>query len=135
MTYKIITCLLFISVLCAGCLSGPEHKTESVNCTYDVRDVHFGYVNGASIIVVEYYDGNTIKMVDNKMSTTVTRFRFNIIDIERSKSNVSTLLQYEKSTRYPNGRYILYLADSDDISGIGSNHPHSRKADEETYIN
>lgn len=135
MQHKIFILCILTFVLCSGCLSVPEHKTESVNYTYEIRDVHIGYVNSASIIVIEYYNDNNIKIVDNKMSTTCTRFRYNIIDIKRSESKISTLHQYEKSTRYPNGRYILYLADEDEISGIGSNHPHSRKLDEETYLN
>lgn len=141
MQHKTIICILFVlvlfvSVLFYGCVPQPENETELMNHTYIVRDIHIGYVNGASIIVVEYYDGNDIKIVDNKMiPTTWSGFRYNVIDIKRSESNESTLLQYERSTNYPTGRYILYLTNDKDISGIGSNYPRARKSDEETYIN
>ena len=71
--YYFMLLVLFLLVASSGCikLEGKEPVTESINKTYVVRDVHLGYVNGASIIVVEYYDGDEIKIVDNKLMNFV----------------------------------------------------------------
>lgn len=130
-----ILVVLFLLVVSSGCIDRNRNLvTESVNETYVVRDVHLGYVNGASIIVVEYYDGDEIKIVDNKLMNFVDPVRSNIITVKVSPYNESILYYYEKSNRYPKGRYILYLNNGTYFSGIDSNRPKSRSADEETFL-
>ena len=127
--------VLVLLVASLGCIDRDRNLiTESVNETYVVRDVHLGYVNGVSIIAVEYYDGDEIKMVDNKLMTFVDPVRSNIITVRVSPYNESRLYYYEKSNQYPKGRYILYLDDKMYFSGIDSNRPKSRSADEETFL-
>lgn len=126
---------LFLLVASLGCIDTNKNLiTESVNETYVVRDVHMGYVNGASIIVVEYYDGDEIKIVDNKLMNFVDPVRKNIITMKISPYNESVLYHYEKSNDYPKGRYILYLDNKTYFSGIKSNCPKSRSVDEETFL-
>ena len=128
--------LLLLTVLSSGCLD--KEDSVPVNITYPVRDVHIGYVNGASIIMVEYIDGEEIKIVDNKMLDYVDPVRSNMITIKKTQCNESSLLHYEQTQcrhSYPKGRYILYLAEDKNLVGIKSNHPHSRRGDEETFLN
>ena len=128
--------VLVLLVASLGCIDKDRNLiTESINETYVVRDVHLGYVNGASIIVVEYYDGDEIKIVDNKLIPYVGAVRNNIITMKISPCRESRLYHYEKSNQYPKGRYILYLDNSTYFLGFGSNRPKSRSADEETFLN
>ena len=127
--------VLVLLVASLGCIDKNRNLiTESVNETYVVRDVHMGYVNGANIIVVEYYDGDEIKIVDNKLIPYVDAVRKNIITMKVSPYNESILYHYEKSNDYPKGRYVLYLDNETYFSGIDSNRPKSRSADEETFL-
>lgn len=128
--------VLLLLVASLGCIDTNKNPIiESVNETYVVRDVHLGYINGASVIVVEYYDGDEMKIVDNKLMNFVDPVRKNIITMKVSPYNESILYHYEKSNDYPKGRYILYLDDKTYFSGIDSNRPKSRSADEETFLN
>ena len=133
--------VLVLLVASLGCIDKDRNLiTESINETYVVRDVHLGYVNGASMIVVEYYDGDEIKIVDNKLMDFVDPERSNIIIVKVSPYNESILYHYEKLSccgrfeNYPKGRYILYLDNETYFSGIKSNRPKSRSADEETFL-
>lgn len=127
--------IILVSISICGCVDRDKYKvTYDVDIEYVVRDVHIGYVNGVSVIVVEYYDENSIKIIDNRMDNMVTPRRHNIITIERSSTKESTLFHYQRANYKPYGKYILYLSDDMEIGGTGSNHPHSRRADEETFL-
>lgn len=121
------------------CIANNDVETESVNLSYPVREVHLGYVNGASIIIVEYIDGDAIKLLDNKMSTLCDPKRMNEITMKTYEGRDSYLLFYERLVRpnpyiYPRGRYILYLNNTTKLGGIGSNNPHPDRPDEETFL-
>lgn len=139
---QLIGAFLILSLVCGlglGCLTNTDREMESINITYPVRDVHIGYVNGASIIVVEYLDGNTIKLIDNKMSTMCDPHRIHEITIKPYEQKESYLLHYGRLAHpkpyvYPKGWYILYLNDNLSLKGIGSNNPHPDRADEETFL-
>ena len=145
MSIGILVILIFLS----GCITESKDKDErdsgfvDVNITYPVRDVFRGYEGGYSIIMVEYYDGYSIRTVDNQR-----RFdgRVNSIIVRKSPNNDSYLHWYATnpltSTHwrevgrplYPRNKYVLYLADDLMCTGIKTHIPHSEQAGYESFI-
>lgn len=135
----VIFFVILIGGMGAGCVDIDNAEMESINISYLVRDVYLGYVNGVSIIVVEYIDGPRIKLIDNKMSTLCDARRMNDIIMKTTQEKESYLLYYErlaepKAYTYPKGRYILYLSDTQSLNGVDSNNPHPDRRDEETFL-
>jgi len=91
---------------------------------------------------VEYYDGDTILIVDNQH--VYRDLRKNDIIVKRSPTNQSYMHWYSTNTRtpnesslescYPQNKYILYLGDDLEASGMSTHTPHSRRSDYDSFI-
>ena len=113
-----------------------------IGTVYAVRDVHIGYEGGHSIIMVEYYYNNHIRTVDNKMHWEE---RINQITVERATETNATLEWCSKNRQthkrwlncsyYPQNKYILYLPDNVDCSGVKSYTYRSDQEDYESWVN
>jgi len=140
---------IFISVVvgtyCAGISDETKNNFVDTNVVYDVRDVHIGYEGGYRIIMVEYYDGDVIRTVDNQMGV---HYRINHIDTKRSLDGNATLLLYavnihskksrwswDNSEFYPRCKYVLSIPDDMDCGGLKTHIYHTDYEDDESWIN
>ena len=147
-TGTIIGILLALTLLSSFAIShwvtredARANKFVDMDVTYPVRDVFRGYEGGWNIIIVEYYDGYSIRTVDNQR-----RFdgRVNSIVVRKSLNNNSYLHWYATNPPtywkevhrelYPRNKYILYLADDLACTGVKTHTPHADRADYESFI-
>jgi len=143
----IVFVLMSMTIVFAGlAFVSYEHQSPiryaDVNETYEVRDVYRGYDDGHKIMAVEYYDGDTILIVDNQH--VYGSLRENDIIVKRSPTNQSYMHWYSTNTRtdresslescYPRNKYILYLGDDLEGSGMSTHTSHARGGDHDSFI-
>jgi hypothetical protein len=92
----------------------PRGDYQSVNTTYDVKEVHLGYANGYSFIEVLYYDNGRIKIIDG------SNYNLNSINVYSTNKSQSYMVHKLTATenRRPKNIYDLYVTENMSFTGI-----------------
>ena len=88
-----------------------EAEYKEVFVEYDVRDSYRGYGGVKPFILVEYYDGDTIKTLDD-------RWCCNTILVRVSDSNEMKLVLRHVGVNKDFKRYVLYVSNESKLSGL-----------------